>query len=396
MFGLGAWLLSTSASAHPAARQLHATAEERGLECELRDTTLDCRPQGSGPELPPARLELAPLLPQWDRASPSGREQLLLQWLETLPPAEDWAVPTSFAEAAPRLRLRLRPQAALVHRPDSARLPLGEHLAAELVLAGTASRRPVRTAWLEDWNISLAEAALQAARNQGAPLVPPAPSSVGSALTSVEPGPGLADVADLLPGLVLDAWGQGAVLALSRSSTELLLCPAADSDCQAALLEAAEGSPRSGVPLSHQPLLWTETGWSSWRPEPGGPLSSRWLAVIAHEHAALDEVSLPALDPAAGFHGRLSAVVREGQPGTLATWVPASATVPAADWLAVSDPSESHYLILRWDRAAPLLRDHLRPLPSHAPPRLEVARPIDGATFSALIPLAEGGVRPIR
>lgn len=396
MVGLGVVLFSASASAHPAARQLRSAAAERGLECELHDTTLDCRPAGAAPETTPARLELAPLLPQWDRAGAGARAQLLSQWLETLPPAEDWAVPESFAEAAPRLRLRLRPRAALVHRPETARLPLGDHLAAELVLAGTASRRPVHTAWLDEWSISLAEAALQAARNQGAPLVPPAPASSGSAVTAVEPGPGLADVADLLPGLVLDAWGQGPVLALCRSSTELLLCPLSGPGCQSALLEAAEASPRSGVPLSHQPLLWTEAGWTSWRPEAETPQTARWLAVIAHEQSVFDEISLPALDPIVGFHGSLSAVVRAGLPGTLATWVPASATVPVADWLALTDQTEDHYLIVRWDRAAPHLQDHLRPLPQHAPPRMRVTRPIDAATFSALAPLAEGGVRSVR
>ena len=392
-----ALLVVTPSHAHPAPRRLRDAAAGRGLACELEGAVLECVPEGSGPDTPPARVDLGPQLARWDRAAPTGREALLQTWLEGLPPPADWAVPDSFAEAAPRLRLQVRARVDSQLRSEpAAALPLGDHLVAELSLEGEASRRWVPVAWLEHWKVGLAEAALQAARNQGAPLVPPTPASSGQAALAVAAGRELADVADLLPTLFLDPWQQGAVLALARSSTELLLCPVAETECVLALLEAAEAAPSSGRPLSHQPLIWREGAWHSWTPSPTTPGAGRWDAVIAHEQSIMDEHSAAGLDPAGGFHGTLSPVLRAGRTGTLATWVPSSATVPVGDWLALSNAEESAYIIVPWQAAAPLLTEHLRPLDGHYPPRMRVVHPVDPALFAALSAHAPDGVRPMR
>lgn len=384
--------LAAPAHAHPALRRLQSAAADHGLDCRTVGTALDCVPAEAAPGLLPARIELLDQLHRWDRASGSARDEILAGWVARLPTASDWALPADFAAAAPGLRLRLRHRAERVGRAgDVPGLPIGDHLVAELWHAGPTADRPVPGATLAAWGVELPTAALQAARNQGAPLVPPRPE--GAVTVVGAPPDGRA--ADLLPGLVLSAWEAGPVLVLARTPGELVLAPLASAAGRETLLRLAQQELPTDQLLSPQPLLWQEQGWTSWEPAPGDPDHDDWQTIFAHEAAALDAATLGRLDPAQGFHGALSAVLRAGRPGTMATLVPDSATVPVADWVAVSHPAGDRYLVIDWERAAPVLAPHLAPLPDHHPPRMQVVRPLDAAAFAALAARAPGPVRPI-
>jgi len=294
---------------------------------------------------------------RYDEYCTSASEQragMLRVWGAQLVPAQaeiasDWRI------AAARLRPRIRSRAyhenvqltmQLEGRPEIALswVPLGDHLAIDVVYDLPTMMASVGPEQLARWEVSLDQALQQAIENLRRDPAPIAVATVEGGLCIVHVGDDYDSSRLLRPELLAGMELDGDPVALPASRGHLYVAGHRQHAALATMLSLADKVRQEPRLDTVQPLVFRQGSWHSWWPPADLPSAAGWREQIlldrAREHQQQKSLLEQVLERSGVdlFVGSYQVYRGDAGPFSLAMWVPVPSLLPEADQVLVKAP----------------------------------------------------------
>ena len=273
-------------------------------------------------------------------------------------------------------RMRLE---ALVHgakAPETAHLPLSEHLVISLVYDLPASIQFVMQDTFESWNITPYEALEIALENLAVRECPM--MALGDGFYIIETGDSYDATRLLLKDRVLKLPFQGLPVAMPVSRNTLFMTGSEDEKGLGIMTSLAKQKENDARSLCPVPVILRDDEWETWLPPEDHPHFEAFhlleLQFLGGEYTDLKPLLEQRNEQTETdvFVASFSSFEKDGRVRSFGTWSKGVPTwLPRTDFVAFFDPDTEATNIVEWDRAQEVMGDRMTLLECY-PPRWSV------------------------
>ena len=386
------------------AREALAALRDGGLDCahDAQDFTIRC---DNGQV-----TFLQNSFERWEAAGNKAERKAIVERLVSLVTHPPSPLPDTWEEAAPHVRLRIRPphwdlameQAArqagsTTPTPATPGRPLAGTVIVHIVYDLPDAIAMVPPSKLEAWGVDFDAAIDQALVNVRAAWPKP--------FTEFAPGIYAAQAGDdydsarmLMIPEVQALRLAPPILALPITRNHLYLASETDPAAVARLLELAQAGP--SIPGGFDnlaPLVLRDGQWHAWEPGPGIADRAGWADLLVRNRGTWYAEAKRVLEARFAaeerdiFVGSFGAVeLEEGHPRSYTTWTPAHAWIPRTEVVAVvrqvQGGDDDRVLLVPWSAIEAHASEFITPVPGVHPAYFEHRGPASSEVFERLVP----------